>query len=76
MAISYINHGLGLDTIPNYVSARSEFALRRAMFLNNLKHKGFVVYQDIQWVESKKKWFAWYYVATDAREFQAAKVGE
>lgn len=65
MAISFINHGLTLDTIPNYVSARTKNGLRRAMLRNNTRHKGIVIYQDIQWDPQDKKWIAWFYVRAE-----------
>lgn len=60
MGISYFGQKEGLDTVPDFVSARTPLGLRRAMFLNNKKQKGFVVYQDVSFV--KGKWYAWYYV--------------
>lgn len=52
----------GVDTIPNYLKAQSPRRLRQLMLRNNVKHRGFVEYQDIQWVESEGMWYAWYNV--------------
>ncbi len=38
------------------------------MLSNNTKHKGFVVYQDIQWVQDEKLWYAWFYLKFDNEE--------
>lgn len=65
MAASYISHGLTMDTIPNYVSAKTKRGLRRAMLRNNTKHKGIVIYQDIQWDPQAKEWIAWFYVRAE-----------
>ena len=65
MAISLINHGLTIDTIPNFVSARTRKGLRRAMLRNNTKHKGIVIYQDIQFDPQTKEWVAWFYVRAE-----------
>lgn len=35
------------------------------MFQNSKKHKGFIVYQDIQWVDKEQKWYAWFYVTEE-----------
>ena len=65
MALSWINHGMTVDTIPNFVQARTKNGLRRAMLRNNLKHKGIVIYQDIQFDPADKVWVAWYYVKAE-----------
>ena len=54
-----------MDTIPNYLSARTKQGLRRAMLRNNLKHKGIVIYQDIQFDPMEKLWLAWFYVKVE-----------
>ncbi len=67
MGISYYESA-GLDTVPQFIKARSPKRLRQLMLSNNTQHKGFVVYQDIQWVQSEKLWYAWYYVKIDESE--------
>ena len=62
---NYFGPPLGPSHIPNALSAGSVNRLRRAMLKNNTKHKGFVIYQDIQWVEGEKLWYAWFYVTED-----------
>ena len=51
----------GMDNIPNFLRARSPQGLRRLMRRNNLRLRAFIKY-DIQWVDSEKQWYAWYYV--------------
>jgi hypothetical protein len=46
--------------IPNFLVAATPLGLRRLMLFNNKKHGAWLKY-EIQWVESKKKWYAWYY---------------
>lgn len=53
---------LGINTIPNFITARTAQGLRRAMLRNNTKHKGFVTYQDIQQLKDGT-WIAWFYVS-------------
>lgn len=54
-----------LDTIPNYLRARSPRRLRQLMLSNNVKHRGFVVYRDIQYVASEGMWYAWFNVKAE-----------
>jgi len=56
---------VSLDTIPNFLRARSPRRLRQLMLANNVKHRGFVVYQDIQYVASEKLWYAWFNVKAE-----------
>lgn len=65
MALSWIGHPQSLDEIPQFLTARTPMGLRRAMLRNNTRQKGFVVYQDIQWVESDRRWYAWFYVKVE-----------
>jgi hypothetical protein len=58
VALSY-NQSMGMESIPNFLKARSAQGLRRLIRRNNLRLRSFVVY-NIQWVESEKSWFAWY----------------
>lgn len=46
--------------IPNFLTAVTPLGLRRLMLLNNKKHGAWLKY-DIQYVESQKRWYAWYY---------------
>lgn len=69
MGISYFNP-LGSDTVPDFISARTPQALRREMFRNNIRHKGFVVYQDIVFNPADSRWYAWYYVKLDTTQDQ------
>lgn len=67
MGISYFESS-DVATIPSFVTARTPRGLRRSMQRNNIKHRGFVVYQDIQWVESDGLWYAWFYVKDESLE--------
>lgn len=49
---------LGIDHLPNFVTAQTPAGLRRAMFRNNKRFKAFIVYRDIQFVNGR--WFAWF----------------
>jgi len=49
-----------LTTIPNALVAKDVKRLRQLMLLNNRRLSAFLKY-DIVWVESEKKWYAWYY---------------
>jgi len=60
--MNYFSQALGPETIPTYLKARSAEGLKRAMRLNAIKQKGFVNYHAIQWVESEKAWYAWFYI--------------
>lgn len=62
---SYFQKPLGISHIPDFVRASTPAGLRKAILRNNTKHQGFVVYQDIQWVQSESRWYAWYYVTED-----------
>ena len=66
---SWFQVPLGPMHLPNFVSAPSAQALRGEMRIVNKRHKSFVVYQQIQWIEAEKKWYAWYYV-TESIEAQ------
>lgn len=65
---SYFQSPQGINDIPQFLSAGSPRGLRRLMFRNNLKHKGFVKYFDIQWVPGDKRWYAWFFVTEKAQE--------
>jgi hypothetical protein len=67
MGISYFESA-GIDTVPQFIKAKSPRRLRQLMLRNNTKHKGFVRYQDIQWIESEQVWYAWYYVNYELSE--------
>lgn len=64
MAMGYFSPSLGPDTVPDFLSSQTARGLRRKMLRNNIRHKGFVVYQDIQFVDGL--WYAWYYVKIDS----------
>jgi len=53
-----------LTNIPNFLSAGSPMGLQRLMRMNNLK-KSIIFKYDIVWVDSEKKWYAWYYYDVD-----------
>jgi hypothetical protein len=72
---SYFQNPLGVDTIPKFVTARSPIGLRRAMALNTKKQKGYVQYHHIQWVESEKKWYAWFDVKEDKMDLASLSTG-
>lgn len=61
MALQIFTPNLGVEDIPNFLRARSAAGLRRAMLKNNLKHKAFVQYFDIQFNEAERVWYAWYF---------------
>jgi len=67
MGISYYEKA-GINTVPAFLKAKSAKGLQRIMLLNNQRHKGFVVYQDIQWNATDRSWYAWYYVTKDREE--------
>lgn len=46
--------------IPNALVAKDVKTLRRLMLATNGRLSAFLKY-DIMWVESEKKWYAWYY---------------
>ena len=74
---SYFQSPLGINHVPNFLRASTSSGLRRLMLLNNRKHKGFVKYFDIQWVEKESKWYAWYFVTEDMQGMMnALKEGE
>ena len=50
-----------MESIPNFIRAKSPQGLRRLMRRNNLRRRGFVQY-NIIFVESEKLWYAWYYL--------------
>jgi len=66
---------LGIDTIPNFISARTPAGLRRAMLRNNTKQKGYVFYHHIQWVESEKRWYAWFDVKEEIQSLESLAGG-
>jgi hypothetical protein len=59
--VNYIENP-GPLSAPDFITAKTPKGLRRAMLRNNLKQKGFVVYEFIQYVQSDKLWYAWFYV--------------
>lgn len=63
-----------LTDIPVFITAGSPQGLRRKMFDTNLKLKAFVNYQFIQYVESEKKWYAWF-VADESQTEEAGLDG-
>lgn len=62
MGISYYN-GAGVNTVPAFLRSKTAAGLQRAMLKNNMKHKGFVVYQDIQFAGGF--WYVWFYINAD-----------
>lgn len=62
---SYFQTPLGINHIPNFLRASSPRALRRLMLRNNTRHSGFVKYFNIQYVESDKSWYAWFFVTEE-----------
>ena len=50
---------VSLTRIPNFLSAGSPKGLQRLMLKNNIS-RGIVFSYDIVWVESDKKWYAWF----------------
>lgn len=55
---------VALVQIPNYVSAVTPQGLRRAMLMNNARHRLVFNYYAIQFTGSR--WFAWFYNAVNA----------
>lgn len=72
MGISYYEKA-GIDTVPQFIKARSPRRLRQLMLRNNMKHKGFVVYENIQYVDSDKNWYAWYYLKVELDEVRSVE---
>lgn len=66
MAHIYGGEGPTTLLIPHFVKARTAQGLQRACFENNVRLKAYVNYFDIQWVESDKSWYAWYYITVGA----------
>lgn len=60
--MNYFSSPLGPETIPQFLKARSAEGLRRAMRINATRFKAFITYTSIQWVESEKSWYAWFYM--------------
>lgn len=52
---------LGIESIPNYLSAKSPKRLRALMRKNNLRYRGFVRYSTPHFVEADSRWYVWYY---------------
>jgi len=59
---------VSLTRIPNFLSAASPMGLQRLMRSNNLK-RGIVFSYSIVWVESDKKWYAWFDFDNDKEIF-------
>ena len=70
---NYYSPSVGLSHIPNFIKAKSPMRLRRLMLLNNVKHKGFVNYFDIQF--SQGFWYAWYFVEEKLSGMQRLEEG-
>jgi hypothetical protein len=68
MGVSYFSRPLGPGHILDVIKAPSVRILRERMLKNNLKHKGFVVYQDIAQSPVDKLWYAWFYAGADLFE--------
>ena len=54
-----------LDVIPNFITASTPKELRLLMYKNNISKAMFFKYFDIQYVQSEKKWYAWYFDEAD-----------
>jgi hypothetical protein len=54
-----------LDVIPNFIEAATPKELRLRMLQNNVEKYTFFKYFDIQYVQSQKKWYAWYFDEAD-----------
>lgn len=63
MGITYYSNRGELNTIPNYVTARTPQGLRRAMLRVNMRLKAFASFYDIQFVNGR--WYAWYWEDVD-----------
>ena len=48
------------ESIPNYITAGSPKGLRVKMLQTAARLGAFVIFQDIQYVVTEKKWYAWY----------------
>lgn len=60
MGITYFANRGEITTVPNFVTARTANGLRRIMLRTNTRLKGFASFYSIQWVESEKRWYAWF----------------
>jgi hypothetical protein len=58
--------------IPNYVKAKSDVGLRRAMLMENLRAKKMHRYFDIQNVGGF--WYAWFYSEVDLAQELSNKI--
>lgn len=72
---SYIENP-GPLSAPDFVTAKTPRGLRRAMLRNNIKQKGFVVYEAIQFVDKDGLWYAWFYVKPDPNRSMQSMVEE
>lgn len=63
-----MNQEVSLTRIPNFLSAASPMGLQRLMRKNNLK-RGIVFGYSIVWVDSEKKWYAWFDYDVDKEIF-------
>lgn len=59
---SYFQSPQGINHVPNFVRAKTVAGLRRAMFINNRKHRAFINYFDIQFNGKDGFWYAWFFV--------------
>lgn len=73
---SYFQSPLGMNHVPNFLRASSSTGLRRLMLINNRKHKGFVKYFNIQWVDNEERWYAWYFVTEETAQLEQTLRGE
>lgn len=60
MGITYFANRGDVDTIPNFVTARTPRGLRRQMLLNNIRLKAYCHYHSIQFVAGEGRWYAWF----------------
>jgi hypothetical protein len=67
VAVTGFSRSTSLASLPHFLKAKSAAGLQREMLKNNTKLKCFVNYFNIQWVESEKTWYAWFFFEVTER---------
>lgn len=69
MAVTGFRRTPNLLDVPHFIKARTAKDLQQLMLKNNTRLKSYVQYFNIQYVESERAWFAWYFLDfTDERK--------
>jgi len=53
------------NLVPHFIKASTALLLTERMFENNLAERKEIKYFDIQYVQSDKSWYAWFYKEID-----------